>query len=209
MSSLWGASLGHFCANFLLYFNVTWLPYYLVNDRGWTLPQMARIGGSAFLLSGVSMIACGAISDRLIRGGLSQTLVRKAAFGIGGAGAAIGMLGCGYSHDAGVSAAWLIFGGFASGFLGVNTYLVAQIKAGPLATGRWVGVQNTLGNVAGLIAPSLTGILVEATGNFAIPFTIAAVMALSSGLAWIFLIGLIEPIDWKGRYGIVEASGLA
>ncbi|MEO6913926.1 MAG: hypothetical protein ABI182_07900 [Candidatus Baltobacteraceae bacterium] len=50
--------------------------------------------------------------------------------------------------------------------------------AGPEATGRWVGVQNTIANIAGIIAPSLTGILVDRTGSFILPFTIAAVMAL-------------------------------
>lgn len=197
--SLWGASLGHFFSNFLLYFIVTWIPYYLVHERGWTLPQMGQIAGAAFLLSGVAMIACGSVSDRLIRNGASPTLVRKAAFIIGGVGAAIGMLGCGYSHEANVSAAWLIFGGFFGGLLGVNTFVVGQTKAGSAATGRWVGIQNMIANGAGLIAPSLTGILVDGTGNFTLPFTLAAIAAFSSGVAWTLLTGKIEPIDWKAR----------
>jgi MFS family permease len=197
--ALWGASLGHFFSNFLLYFNVTWLPYYLVHERNWTLPEMGRIGGTAFLLTGVAMVACGWVSDRLVRNGASPTLVRKAAFAIGGLGGAIGMLGCGYSHEATASATWLMFGGFFSGFLGVNTFVVAQTKAGSSATGKWVGIQNMIGNAAGLIAPSLTGVLVDATGNFTLPFTLAAIAALLSSTAWIFLTGRIEPIDWKAR----------
>ncbi|MEO6913925.1 MAG: MFS transporter [Candidatus Baltobacteraceae bacterium] len=93
--SLWGASLAHFCSNFLLYFLLTWIPYYLVTERHWSLPQMASIAGTSFLLTGISMIACGAISDRFIRGGTSPTIVRKIAFGVGALGAAIGMIGCG------------------------------------------------------------------------------------------------------------------
>jgi len=108
------------------------------------------------------------------------------------------MLGCGYSHDANVSAAWLMVGGFFGGFLGVNTFVMAQTKAGS-GTGKWVGIQNMIANAAGLIAPSLTGVLVEATGNFTLPFTLAAIAALSSGAAWALLTGKIEPIDWKAR----------
>ncbi len=59
--SLWGASLAHFCSNFLLYFLLTWIPYYLVHERHWTLSQMASIGGAAFLLMGAGMLACGGI----------------------------------------------------------------------------------------------------------------------------------------------------
>ncbi|HZZ00558.1 MAG TPA: MFS transporter [Candidatus Baltobacteraceae bacterium] len=197
--TLWGASVAHFCSNFLLYFILTWIPYYLVHERHWTLPEMGRIGGTAALLSGIAMIACGVVSDLLIRNGASPTLVRKAAFAIGGLGAAIGMLGCGYSHDASVSAAWLMFEGFFGGLLGVNTYVIAQTKAGMAATGKWVGIQNMIANGAGLIAPSLTGVLVEATGNFTLPFTIAAIAAFGSGTAWTLLTGRIEPIDWKAR----------
>jgi MFS transporter, ACS family, D-galactonate transporter len=196
--SLWGASAGHFGANFVLYFLVTWIPYYLVHQRHWSLTQMASIGGTTFLLGGVSVMACGTISDYLIRRGALPTLVRKAAFAMGALGGAIGLLGCGYSSGT-ASEYWLMFAGFALGFLGANTYVVGQTMAGPLATGRWTGVQNTLGNLAGLIAPSLTGVLVEKTGSFTIAFTIAAAMALASGAAWVFLVGPIVRIEWPRR----------
>jgi MFS family permease len=203
--SLWGASLAHFCSNFLLYFVLTWIPYYLVNERHWSLQQMASIAGSSYLLAGVSMVVGGTVADRFIRRGASVTLVRKAGCGLGGVCAAVGMIGCGYSGDV-ASAAWLIFAGAGSGLLSVNTFLVAQTMAGPSATGSWVGVQNTLANVAGLIAPSLTGILVDRTGNFNLPFAIAALMALSSGAAWVFLVGPIRPIDWRRRIDLIGAQ---
>jgi sugar phosphate permease len=41
---------------------------------------------------------------------------------------------------------------------------VSQVFAGPQAVGRWVGVQNAIGNVAGMVAPVVTGYLVQALG---------------------------------------------
>ena len=196
--SLWGASLAHFCSNFLLYFLLTWIPYYLVHERHWSLSQMASIGGASYLLMGAGMLACGGLGDRLIRNGLSATFVRKATCAVGAAIAAISMIGVGYSGN-NASAIWLMFAGIGCGFLGINTFVVAQTMAGPVATGRWVGVQNTLANIAGIIAPSLTGILVDRTGGFHVPFAIAAVMALGSGLSWTFLVGQIARIDWGSR----------
>ena len=35
--ALWGASLGHFAANYSLYFLLSWLPLYLVQSRGFTI----------------------------------------------------------------------------------------------------------------------------------------------------------------------------
>jgi len=44
-----------------------------------------------------------------------------------------------------------------------GAFAMSQILAGPGASGRWVGIQNAVGNLAGVIAPALTGLLVEET----------------------------------------------
>jgi MFS family permease len=203
--SLWGASLAAFCSLFFLYFLLTWIPYYLVHERHWTLTQMSSIAGTAFLLMGMSMLACGAIADRFVRNGTSPTLARKATFGAGAIGVAISMIGCGFSNNS-ASAIWLLIAGIAGGAFLVNNFTVAQTMAGPAACGKWVGVQNTVANIAGVIAPSLTGILVDRTGSFTLPFVIAAILALCSGAAWIFLVGPITRIDWSSRLGLTDAA---
>ena len=43
---------------------------------------------------------------------------------------------------------------------------VTQTFAGPRATGRWMGIQNAVGNVAGMTAPVVTGYLVQETGHY-------------------------------------------
>ncbi|HVN70338.1 MAG TPA: MFS transporter [Candidatus Binatia bacterium] len=196
--SLWGASVAHFCGNFALYFNTSWIPYYLVHERHWSLPQMAMIGGVAYLASGASSILTGTIADAVIRKGAAPTVVRKSCWIIGGAGAAVCLIGVGYSGDVG-SAIWLVAGGIFFGASSLNTYICAQTMGGPAATGRWVGVQNCIANVAGLIAPSLTGVLVDATGSFKLPFTIVAIVSLAGAAAWVFLTGRLAPIDWEAR----------
>ncbi|MGC1379500.1 MAG: MFS transporter [Candidatus Baltobacteraceae bacterium] len=203
-ASLWGCSIGHFCGNFVLYFNTTWIPYYLVHERHWSLPQMAMIGGAAYVVSGGSSILTGWVADQLVRNGGSPTIVRKWCWAIGGVGLAISLIGVGFSDNV-ASAVWLIVGGAFSGTFAVNTYVVAQTVAGPAATGRWVGVQNFIANFAGLIAPSLTGILVQVTGSFKLPFTIEALVALAGAAAWVFLTGPLERIDWDARGLTVKA----
>ena len=53
-----------------------------------------------------------------------------------------------------------------------GVFAISQILAGPAAAGRWVGIQNTLGNLAGIIAPALTGFIVEWTGHFTLAFVL-------------------------------------
>ncbi len=77
--SAWGTFLGHFGGNYLLYCLLTWLPYYLVRERHFSLQRMGKIGALAYLLMACVAVISGAASDRWIAAGRSETFVRKAA----------------------------------------------------------------------------------------------------------------------------------
>jgi MFS transporter, ACS family, D-galactonate transporter len=76
---------------------------------------------------------------------------------------------------------------------------LVQRFAGPLATGRWMGVQNAVANVAGILAPIVTGYLVTATGHYAVALYTAGGVALVGLVSWLFLVPRVEPIDWSLR----------
>jgi nitrate/nitrite transporter NarK len=80
-----------------------------------------------------------------------------------------------------------------------NTWAITQTLAGPQAAGKWTGLQNFLGNLAGWIAPVVTGLIVDKTGRFFWAFIIAAVTALLGSLSWIFIVGAIRQVDWSIR----------
>ena len=60
-----------------------------------------------------------------------------------------------------------------------------------------MGVQNFFGNLAGIIAPVVTGMVVDRTGTFSVGFLIAAVFALFGMFAYGVIVPRIEPIDWR------------
>ncbi|MBS0570221.1 MAG: MFS transporter [Proteobacteria bacterium] len=196
--SLWGASLGHFCSNYAYYFVLSWIPYYLVHERGWSLEQMAMIGGSAYLLMALTTLITGRISDRLIATGSSATRVRKTCLGAGCALSAIFVVGCAMT-TAHTSVLLLLLTCAAFGLVTPNIYAVAQTLAGTEAAGRWVGIQNCLGNVAGLLAPVLTGILADRTGSFIFAFLVAGIVMLVGAVAWVLVVGPVAQIDWARR----------
>jgi len=77
-------------------------------------------------------------------------------------------------------------------------YAIPQTMAGPLATGRWVGVQNTCGNVAGIVAPAMTGVLVGlSSGRYESAFALAAAINLLGIAGWVFILPKVAPVDWK------------
>jgi MFS family permease len=193
--SFWGASAGHFCANYLLYFLVSWLPFYLVHERHLSLGNMSRMAAVYYLIDASSAMATGWFSDRFIRRGFTPTVVRKSAMAIGYSTAAVAMAVCGVSGS-GSYFWWLLVAGFGSGMGGSGTFAFAQTLAGPEATGRWSGMQNGFANLAGVFGPALTGYIVDWTGNFQAAFAITAAVCLTGALAWTFGVGRLEPIRW-------------
>ena len=166
---LWGASLGHFASNYGYYFIVSWLPFYLIKSRGFSMGSMVAIASWAYLLNALSALAMGWLADRWIRAGRSPTIVYKgimAANHIAGIACMIGMV---MLPAAGSIAALFVFE-IVSGCSYPGLFAIPQILAGPRASARWVGVQNAAGNVAGLIAPAITGVLVDQTGLFDVAF---------------------------------------
>lgn len=193
----WGASIGHFCSNWGLYFIYTWLPLYLVHSHGLTMSQMAGVGAAVYGVYAISSWAAGVATDRWMTAGASANLVRKTAMVsshlvmgsaliIGGFGGPTGSLACLF-----VTAA----------FMGINTpnqLAAGQTLAGPAAGGKWIGVQNCIGNVAGIIGPVVTGVLIDAAGgDYAAAFILAGAVVMVGAVFWGFVIRRIEPLEWR------------
>jgi MFS family permease len=193
---VWGTFFGLFGSNYLWYFLLTWLPSYLVHQRHFSEREMALLGSSAFFVIAASSITCGWISDRWITRGASPTRVRKF---FTSSGLLLGTLivPVALVEDRTVSLAFLIAASLALGMCTSNQWAVTQTLAGRTAAGRWTGVQNSFGNMAGIVAPALTGVIVNNTHSYALAFIAAALASAIGGLSFLFVVGKIEPVAWK------------
>ncbi|HZZ35626.1 MAG TPA: MFS transporter [Caulobacteraceae bacterium] len=194
----WGASLGHFSANYSFYFVVSWLPLYLVKARGFTVTEMAELGGLIYLIYAASNLATGWLCDLWMRAGGSANRVRKSFIVTGHAGVGACMAACAIGGPM-MQIASLLLAAVFFGFNTPNIFAIAQTLAGPRAAGKWVGVQNCIGNTAGIIAPIVTGMVVDRTGQFVWAFAIAGVFGVTGMIAWGLVIPKIALIDWRGR----------
>jgi nitrate/nitrite transporter NarK len=95
---------------------------------------------------------------------------------------------------------WALVGIFVyqilTGAASAGVYAMPQILAGPSASGRWVGIQNCCGTFAGVIAPALTGLMVEETGHFAAAFVTAALVSVAGLVGWVWMVPKLAPIAW-------------
>lgn len=194
--SAWGTFLGHFGGNYFLYFLLTWLPYYLVHERQFSLARMGKIGALAYLLMAFVGIATGYASDRLIDSGRSVTIVRKSMIAFGQAFGGLAIAACAVAGTD-IAIVLLLLAAAAYGFNISNVWVIPQILAGPRASGRWTGLQNFIGNIAGISAPVITGFLVQHTGTFLYAFLLAGFMSILGAASWFFLLGPLEKISFR------------
>jgi MFS transporter, ACS family, D-galactonate transporter len=194
--SVWGTFGGLFCANYFWYFLLTWLPSYLVMARGFTMDRMAAMGALAYFAIGVSATLCGWISDRWIEAGATPTRVRK-TFVAGGLLLSTIILPVVVVDNPDWSMALLFLSCIFFGLFSSNHWAMTQTLAGAPAAGKWTGIQNGVGNLAGVAAPAFTGWVVQRTGSFFWAFAVATAVLVAGAGFYLFVIGPVRQVEWK------------
>lgn len=192
-----GSALFHFCFNYSMYFLGVWLPSYLVRDRGFTIRGMAVLGGSVYLVQGVSAYAAGWAMDRWVKKGATQNHAYKVVMVSGQLATALSLIGV-VMGTARVSIVCLLLAGAAVGLGSPALYAAVQTMAGPATAGRWLGLQNGIANLAGILGPPITGVLFDRTGSYFSGFALAVVVTLIGLLSWTVIVPRIEPLRWAG-----------
>src|SRR5262249_48083720 len=183
------------------YITSIWLPLYLVQEQHLSLQEMAKIAALYYTVDAAAALATGCITDFWVRRGWSAGVMRKTAMALGWTVAAVGFLGCS-SAGPHFYLAWLMVAAVGLGTGNANFWAFTQTLAGPQAVGRWAGLQNGFGNLAGVIGPALTGFTVDWTGHFQVAIGITAGVCLLGVLVWLFLLGEFREVNWTQSVAI-------
>jgi MFS family permease len=192
---LWGTSLGLFSSNYLWYFMLGWLPSYLQEEHGFSMHEMERVGTAGYLVNGTTALLTGYLVDHYVRRGGSVNFAWKLIMALAHSGSVAFMLIMAWGSQSAAVAAMFGFQ-VMMGASSAGTYVMGQILGGPKASGRWVGIQNSIGNVPGMISPALTGFVVQRTGHYELAFVVAAAMSALGLVGWLGLVPKLEPLDW-------------
>lgn len=179
---LWSMSIVHALGNYCFYFLIAWLPLLLTKSRGFSILEMTALATLGYAVQGACAFAYGHFSDWWTRSGRSEALCRRWMMVASQFVAAAAILGLVFAHSALAVALLLCLAGAASAALSLNIYAVAQMFAGPRAAGTWVGVQNALGNLSGIVGPIITAYLIKHAGWDSALMLTAAVAAV--GAIW-------------------------
>ena len=134
-------------------------------------------------------------SDRWIARGATPTRVRK-TFVVTGLLICTLMLPAAMVHDWRMSMALLIVACLSFGIHESNFWPITLTLAGPQAVGKWTGMQNCFGNLAGITTPWITGVIVNETKSFHMAFALVAVLVTLGAASYAFMVGRLEPIRW-------------
>jgi ACS family D-galactonate transporter-like MFS transporter len=189
--NLLGVCIGFFCYNYRWYLLMTWLPTYLVKERGMSILGAGVLAALPYWVYASLQPVGGRLGDLLIRRGMDISKVRK---GLVVFGCFCGLLILPVPLVPNVH---LVFGlllvSSLTGIAVANMMVIQQTCAPPAEVGRWAGVMNCSGNLAGVAAPFVTGFLVERTGSYLVPFTLGALIMIPGILAYVFVVDKVAP----------------
>lgn len=191
----WGTVVALFCGNYAWYFILTWLPTYLETERHFSKTMMAVYGSIPYWGIAIASITSGWFSDRLIERRGSAVRVRKTLAASGLLLATL-VLPANLLRNQVAAMALMTAGCLAYGLFSSNCWAITQTLGGPSAAGKWTGMQNCLGNLAGIAAPWLTGLIVEKTGQFFLAFVAVCVCLVIGACSYLFVVGTAAPIAW-------------
>lgn len=192
---IWGMALGFFSYNYLKSFFLTWFPTYLVAERGMSFLKVGIVAMVPPLSAIVAELLVGHLTDTLIKRGVSVTYARKIPLCIGMLLSSVIILVTFTSSP--VLAVILLSFSYAS-VISASTGIWAipgDIAPTKYDVGKIGGIQNTFSNVAGIVAPIITGALFGLTGSFGLPLIISGCVAVVGALSYWFIVGELKPLS--------------
>jgi nitrate/nitrite transporter NarK len=179
--------LGHICYGYYWYLLVTWLPAYLVESRHMTLVRAGAYVSIPYMVFTISEPLGGWIADRLTALGYNERRARKAVITVAYLSSVMLLAAGRTANDAAavlmIGAASLV--GLATG----NLYALTASLAREGAVGVWLGCLNFAGNIPGVAAPIVTGVLIERTGSYFPAFVVAVAILLLGLPAYWWMVG--------------------
>jgi MFS transporter, ACS family, D-galactonate transporter len=201
---VWGAMIVNFCYGYFTFYCMTWMPSYLVERRGLSLESSGLY--TFFSFAGIAIVAvvAGWAADRIIARGGDPVFVRKAFVITGFLGACTVLLGS-VAKSLDVALFWNVFSLSFLGLATANNLALCRLTLIPApAIGLVTGVQQVATSLAGGVAASLSGWLLQVSGGYRVPMLVIFIFLLVGAAAtWI----LLRP-EWAPKV-LTPASGSA
>jgi len=196
-------NIAYFAFGYMLFFATLWLPGYFLSQHGLNLKSVGWYLTIPWLVGAVFLKAGGFLSDWLYKKTGSSRLARSHVIWSSQLLAAICFVFLSYTHSLGLSLFFLSLGlGF--GLMPQPAFFSINIDVAKERSGSSQGVTSSCLSLAGIIAPLLTGWLIDLTGNYQGAFLCLAAL---TGLAVLTVIFFHHPDrEWSCAKASAETA---
>lgn len=181
--TIWATSLAYFGYAYILYFFLSWFPSYLMMERHLSLSSMSIVNVIPWVL-GFAGIALGGLTSDMIFRWTGNALKSRKIVIVGGLLVAAACVACaGTATSVGAAVALM---GITVFFMNLTLSVYWAIILDTVEPARMGGVggfMHLLANTAGILAPILTGFLVQWTHVFTSAFMLSGGVALAGAIA--------------------------
>lgn len=174
----------YFCYGWTLWLFLGWLPSFFKQSYGLDLKNSALFASGVFFAGVVGDTLGGVLSDGILKRTGNLKLARLSIIVVGFLGAAASLTGVFFTQDL-TSVALLLSAGFFFAELVIGPIWSVPMDIAPTYSGTAAGLMNTGSAVAAIVSPIVFGLVVDATGNWTLPFAGSIGLALlGAGLAF-------------------------
>jgi ACS family D-galactonate transporter-like MFS transporter len=180
---VWGGLITNFCYGYFTFFCMTWMPAYLVEQRGLSIGESGVF--TFFSFAGIAIVAAlaGWAADRIVAAGHAPLKVRKAFTIAGFVGGCTVLFGA-YAHSLDAALFWNVLSLSLLGLTTANNLVLSRLTLIPKqAIGLVTGVQQIATSLAGGVAASLSGWLLHVGGSYDLPMSVILVFLLIGATA--------------------------
>jgi MFS transporter, ACS family, D-galactonate transporter len=169
---VWGTMVVNFCYNYFTFFCMTWMPSYMVEQRGLSLEQMGLYTFFSFMGIAIVALAAGWSADKLIARYGRPILIRK-IFVVSGFVIACTVLLGARAESVDTALFWNVVSLSGLGLTTANNLALSSITLiPPQVIGTVKGLQNVATALAGGAASLITAWLLDATGSYLAPMSL-------------------------------------
>jgi MFS transporter, ACS family, D-galactonate transporter len=199
---VWGGMITNFCYGYFTFYCMTWMPAYLVEQRGLSIGESGIY--TFFSFAGIAIVAAvaGWAADRIIAAGYNPIRVRKTFTIAGFVGGCTVLFGA-YANSLDAALFWNVLSLSLLGMTTANNLVLSRLTLIPKqAIGLVTGVQQVATSLAGGVAASLSGWLLHVGGSYDLPMRVILVFLLIGATATVVL---FRP-EWAPRVSEAQAS---
>jgi MFS family permease len=185
--AMWGLAVSQGCLVYSLYLYLSWLPNYLQNARGLSVVESGVYTSIPFFIATAVNVVANWAGDRLLSAHAVRNGLRRYLVALCLVLTAAGLLIPYVESLTAIMVLISITVSFANTGPAANATLTSDLLRSPADAGRAFAFLVLGGNVFGLLAPIVTGYLVEASGSFSSAFIAGGALALTGAVVTLTL----------------------